>query len=282
MNIRIMLSTLALAICIAVNAQSPAAQIKEIQKDPATYINAESTDPSEDAAYGNAMRQIIDMARNFVNTNNNGANISDAAIKSAVKKIVIDRGGDFKRVFLYVKRDDLLGKSGIGQSEESHQTAEKQNTANTVPKVEEKKETSQPSANDGQSKSEQHQETSPALNESDESKEFEQSLPQEIVADVRTSANVSVATKELIGLLQGCKSLQDAATVLYKYQNRRIVSDYGAPKQSHNSKASYWVVEDNGHITVLGPEIKGHRNNFRTGKVDALHRYQKGIWFRKR
>ncbi len=281
MNIRIILSTLALVICIAVNAQSPAAQIKGIQKDPATYINAESTDPSEDAAYGNAMRQIIDMARNFVKTNNNGADISDEAIKSAVKKIVIPRG-EFKRVFLYVKRDDLLGKSGTAKLEESPKIEEKQKTENIVPKVEEKKETSQPTADEGLSKSEKHQEVSSDINESEESKELEQDLPQEIVADVRNSSNVSVATKELIGLLQGCKSLRETIPVLSKYKNRRIVSDYGVSKQAHNSMASYWVVEDNGSITVLGPEIKGHRNNFRTGKVDALHRYQKGIWFRKR
>lgn len=281
MNIRIFLSTLALAICIAVNAQSPAAQIKEIQKNSATYINAESTDPSEDAAYGNAMRQIIDMARNFVSTNNNGADISDDAIKSAVKKIVIPRG-EFKRVFLYVKRDDLLGKSGTAKLEESPKTEEKQKTENIVPKVEEKHVSSQQSANEGLSKSEQHQEASSDINEIEESKELEQNLPQEIVVDVKKSANVSVATKELIGLLQGCKSLRETIPVLTKYKNRRIVGDYGVSNQAHNSIASYWVVEDNGQITVLGPEIKGHRSNFRTGKVDALHRYQKGIWFRKR
>lgn len=281
MNLRIILSTFALAICIAVNAQGPAAQVKEIQKNTTTYINAESTDPSEDAAYGNAMRQMIDMARNFVNTNNKGADISDEAIKSVVKKIVIPRG-EFKRVFLYAKRDNLIGKSGNNNSNDSQPVAEVKKPENTVIKAEEKEETAQPTVNDGKSKSEQQQDTSSDLNEIKDTKEFEQSLPKEIVADVQESANVPSATKELIGLLQGCKSLHEAASILYKYKNRRIVSDYGVSKQSHNSMASYWVVEDSGNITVLGPEIKGHRTNFRTGKVDALHRYERGVWFRKR
>ena len=278
MKLRVfLLSIIALAVSTAIKAQSPSAQIKEIQKDPATYINAESTAPSEDEAQENAMRQMIDMARNFVDTNNDGADISDASIKTVVKRIVMERG-DFKRVFLYARRDDLLSKSGRSEQNGNDQIqTHKSSTETPDQKVDDKmlisesltdNELSQPDESD-----------SGTINSPEE---FEQSVSRDIVANVRKSSEISAAIMELIESLHNSKSLQEASNVLHRYKLRRTVSDYGVPKKTRNSSASYWVVEDNGQISVLGPEIRGHRNNFRTGKTDALHRYKKGIWFRKR
>ncbi len=276
MKIRIILSILLATVWLGLSAQSPAAQVKEIQKNPAEYISAESTDPNEDAALSNAMRQIIDMSRNFVATNANNASISDEAISAAVEKIVIPRG-EFKRVFVYVKRIDLLEKAGtaISSSEtegptviEPQESESQENKEDTILPVPE------PTLPDQEA--EVHSENSIANDNSLED------VPQDIVAEIEVSSNVPAATKELIELLQNSKSLKEASDVLRKYKDRRIVSDYGVARQTRNSAACYWVVEENGNISVLGPEIRGHRHNFRTGKADALYRYTKGLWFRKR
>lgn len=262
MNLRIILVSLALSIFVSAFAQSPAAQVKEIQKDHVNFINAESTDPDEEEAYNNALRQMIDMARNFVSTNNDGADISDAAIESAIQKIVIPRG-EFKRVFLYAKRSDLLNNSGTNESSVITSTVE-QSLFETIEET--------PS----------EQDSSDNFEGFVDSEEFEAGLSEEVVDDVKKSASIPAGVQELIDLLQNSRSLGEASRILEKYKNRGIVSDYGVAKQCRNSAVSYWVVENNGQITVLGPEIRGHRNNFRTGKTDALHRYRTGVWFRKR
>lgn len=285
MNIRILLTQLALLACIAVNAQSPAAQVKVIQKNTAAYINTESTDPNEEAAYSNALNQMIEMARNFVNTNKDGADISDASIEAVVKKIVIPRG-EFKRVFLYAKRDDLLANSGsnnlITASEQPEKRNESKLSENTGKDESIEISNSNLSSIEEEIQIESQTETSSDVNKIETPEEFENSVPEEIVVNVRKSSNVPVGIKELISQLQKCNSLIEATRILERYKSRRNVSAYGVSKEAHNSKASYWVVEDNGVISVLGPEIRGHRNNFRTGKTDALHRYKKGVWFRKR
>lgn len=282
LNFRTILAVLALAFSFCIHAQNPAAQIKEIQKDPATYINAESTDPNEDSAYGNALRQMVDMANNFVNTNNDGAEISEAAIVSVVNKIVIPRG-EFKRVFLYAKRDDLMGRSTAPASTEHF---------NIMPRIE------RPAAVAATEEEEDDSDVDPLTKkvqdliaeqtevdfeeEEDSPEEFEQSIPDDIVEDVRNTAPVAIGFQGLLDRIHNSSSLKEAAAILYEYMNRRTVSDYGVAKEAHNSAASFWAVEDNGKITVLGPEIRGHRKNYRSGKTDALHRYRRGVWFRKR
>jgi len=276
------LTALLVMTWMGMSAQSPAAQVKEIQKNPATYISAESTDPSEDEAYSNAMRQMIDMARNFVSTNNNGANISDKAIEAAVKKIVIPRG-DFKRVFVYAKRDDLLEKSGNDVAIPDEQPKPVIEDPAKQPEIEGAVETETQPAQPTKPVKEPETVGKPKGNEgTDSDEEFEEEVPKDIVEEVSRTANVSGATKEIIGRLQQAKSLNEATDILNRYMGRRMVSNFGVARQAHNSAACYWVVEDDGQITVLGPEVRGHRNNFRTGKTDALHRYTKGLWFRKR
>lgn len=305
MNIRIAFAIMFICLFQTVNAQSPAQQIRDIQKNTADYINVESTDPDEEAARSNAMRQMIDMARNFVDVNNNGAFISDAAIEKTVKSIVIPRG-DFKRVFLYASRAELLQASGdkkpiddkpITKNIESenpvniHKTPETK-TPETVateavePTKVEKRDTVVRKERPWKRPKLKHDKpvqtapSEPVRVESHE--EFEKNVPEDIKVEIGHTAKVSPAIKEMIGLIQNASGLEEAAKVLYKYEMRNIVSAYGKSRECRNSAVSYWVVEDNGVVTVLGPEIRGHRNNFRTGKPDALHRYERGIWFRKR
>lgn len=281
MNLRMIFTALLVMIWTGMSAQSPAAQVKEIQKNTAGYISAESTDPSEEAAYGNAMRQMIDMARNFVSTNNNGAGISDGAIEAVVKKIVIPRG-DFKRVFVYAKRDDLLEKSGENITADKQPEAVDEEPVRTEPAVQENNFEEVSREMIRKESNPQQPSTIEPAEEDEADEDIDEVIPQEIVAEVGRTAKVSAATKELIGILQQAKSLPETIEILERYKTRRTVSDYGVARQAHNSAACYWVVEDNGQITVLGPEVRGHRNNFRTGKTDALHRYTNGIWFRKR
>lgn len=277
MKLRSVFTVLLTAAWLGMFAQSPAAQVKNIQKNPAEYINAESTDPNEDEAYSNAMRQIIDMSRNFLAANADNATVSDDDISEATEKIVIPRG-EFKRVFVYVKRDALLAKvatqlptSSLDDRIASEAKVSESNNEQTEDAVNLTMET------------ETSYEIPEVDSESADHSDFSlEDVPEEIVSEVIVSADVPVATKELITLIQQTKSLKEAAAVLNKYKDRRVVSDFGVARQSRNAAACYWVVEENGGIYVLGPEIRGHRLNFQTGKTDALYQYTKGIWFRKR
>ncbi len=244
-------------------AQSPAAKIKEIQKDTKTYIFAESTSPSEDEAYANALRQLVDMSINFVNTNADGAKIDETSVESLVEKITIPRG-DFHRVFLYVSRDALLGKSSSSISPivepEPTQESDLANSQESTTIVEE----------------------FDALPDIQEEETVEVLVPVEIKNEIVSKNNVSGLAGEMIGKLLQARNLQEAVEILSEYKDKRVVVDFGVSRDARNSQASFWVVEDNGALTVLGPEIKGYRNNYKTGTADALYKYSKGMWFRKK
>lgn len=295
MKLKATLMVLFLCLLQSVRAQSPARQIKDIQKNTTEYINAESTDPDEAVARKNAMRQMIDMARNFVSTNNNGADISDLAIDESVKSIVIPRG-DFKRVFLYASRADLLQRSGGKVTAAVKKPAadivkdDTETDPSTLPGENMKRGRHFGDANTNRKDRTAESETEfvestdgvADLEDMESDEEFVANIPLDIKDEVISSVKISSGMKEMISLIQNSGDLKKAAEIIYRYKNRNMVSDYGSPRESHNSAASYWVVEDNGIVTVLGPEVRGHRNNFRTGQPDALHRYDKGIWFRKR
>lgn len=278
-----------------VGAQRPARQIEDIQRNTTNYIHAESTDPDEGVARRNAMRQMIDVARNYVNTNNNGVDISDSEIEGSVK-LIVKPHGDFKRVFLYTSISDLL--QGCGEKV----AAVAKEPAADIAKGDTDAETGRMSgvhvkrgnrfgASDKNGKDHngeaaiEYVESADGMIDTENLVSYEDflaNIPADIKDEVLGTSAVSSGMKELIGLIQDSGDLNKAADVIYRYKNRRMVSDYGSPKESHNSIASYWVVEDNGIVTVLGPEVRGHRYNFRTGQADALYRYYSGIWFRKR
>lgn len=266
-------------------AQSPALEVKKIQKNTTEYINAESTAPSEDEARSNAMRQLIDMAKNYVETNNHGAQISDNAIKITVKEIVIPRG-DFTRVFVYSSRKDLIGASK-GAKPSTTLTEKEDEPINST----NDENGSNESSSDNSQEVNQQRTTIDNTNnenmqfeesETDSSDGFVEEVPTEIAVEIDKASYIPAALQEVITALHNSNSLMETSKILYRYKNRNVISNYGSPRESHNSVASYWVVEDNDKITVLGPEIRGFRKNFRTGQPDALHNYTKGLWFRKR
>lgn len=299
MKLKYILIALAAIFAFEANAQSDAKRIKEIQKDTEHYINAESTDPNEDEAYRNALRQIVDMSRNFVETNSSGrTTISDAAIEKCVGKIVIPRG-DFKRVFLFAARTDLLSGGGAAAPAAAQQPsapaparedrAQEKPSTPAAPASEPEQQQAMPTVDDimtglfgEDDENESAPVTAPEPQNEESPEEFAAQVPQEIATEVAATNDVPAATRELIGLLQGATSLRQAVSILDKYKNRRVVANYGVARDARNSAQCYWVVEENGTLTVLGPEKRGHRNNFRTGKPDALHRYSRGMWFRKK
>lgn len=310
-------SVLLIAASITAAAQSPAKQVKDIQNNTAEYISAESTDPTEASARSNAMRQMIDMSRNFVQTNNNGAQISDKAIESAVKSIVITRG-EFKRVFLYASRADLLSLSNTSgaapaatakkaepeiataefdfddntltedtkNTKESENEIKKEESQKTVAKSSEDKKMPAWRARHSKKKDGNSQTTAKSSKTSegakDSNEDFARNVSPAITAEINSSSAVPPALQELIGLIHKSTSLNEAARHIDRFKNRGVIADYGAPRECRRSAACYWVVEDGGTISVLGPEIRGHRKNFRTDSPDALHRYENGLWFIKR
>lgn len=262
-------------------AQSPALEVKKIQKNTEKYINAESTAPSEDEARSNAMRQLIDMSKNYVETNNHGAKISDEAIKSTVKEIIIPRG-DFTRVFVYSSREDLISASN--GSAPSNVVPKEDNPRNDESVSGEITSENSPNrANDETVAYDTNTENIPfEETETVSGEDFAAQVPTEIASEISGISTIPAALQEVITSLHNSNSLMDATKILYRFKNKSFLSNYGSPRESHNSAASYWVVEDNGQITVLGPEIRGYRKNFRTGQPDALYNYSKGLWFRRR
>lgn len=262
-------------------AQSPALEVKKIQKNTEKYINAESTAPSEDEARSNAMRQLIDMSKNYVETNNHGAKISDEAIKSTVKEIIIPRG-DFTRVFVYSSREDLISASnGSAPSNVVPKEDNPRNVENVSGEI--TSENSPNRANDETVTYDTNTENIPfEETETVSGEDFAAQVPTEIASEISSISTIPAALQEVITSLHNSNSLMDATKILYRFKNKSFLSNYGSPRESHNSAASYWVVEDNGQITVLGPEIRGYRKNFRTGQPDALYNYSKGLWFRRR
>lgn len=275
-RIKLFFAAILMMFSMNVMAQSQAAKIKEIQKDRRTYISESSTDPNEDAAFENARKNLITVARNFVSTNKDGAFISDDDIMASSEKIVTKRGSDFVHVFLYAKRDDLLAKGSSAESvtpqpsevqevvvDEDDDEADDEEAVEALP--------IKPSA---------VEESAPKVHVP-----TDEELHEEVaVIDnaVNSTAEISVALGELIDKLHSCSDLMEATEILKRYKVRRVVVAYGSPRETKNALYSYWVVDDNGMVTVLGPEVRGYRHNFRTKGKDALHNYRSGVWFRNR
>lgn len=256
------------------SAQKPAAKIKEIQKDTENYINAESTSPDEGEAYDNAVNQLIEMAKNYVKINNDGADIDEGAIKSLSEKIVIPRG-DFKRVFVYVARQDLIGKSNSNVHSNNYEDSDNQT------------EQSNQDINDSYTSELKNSEKYPEISndsdyEDDNEEVFQESISHELATEVAGETKVTGLIKEMIGNLLDAENLHKATQILNEYKEMRVIVDFGSSQYTKNSSACFWVVEGQDGLTVLGPEIKGYRSNMLTGETDALYRYSKGLWFRKR
>lgn len=266
-------------------AAGNASEIKKIQKNRAEYIFAESTDVSEDQAYSNALRQMLDMCRNFVEANTPGKTITDGAIEAALSKYSIPRN-NFTRVFLYVRRDDLVGTAG-NNADSAKPVPKPEIIEPVTPQNQESVSEPTEAVNEPSVLVSQKEIESPvAESESDapeSDQEFAESVPQDTKFEIDRKSNLSGAMQRLMADLHNAKGLKEAAGILANYKDMRLgVASYGSPKEARNTAACYWVVEDNGVISVLGPEVRGYRKNYRTNHPDALYRYSRGLWFRKR
>lgn len=266
-------------------AAGNASEIKKIQKNRAEYIFAESTDVSEDQAYSNALRQMLDMCRNFVEANSPGMTITDGAIETALSKYSIPRN-DFTRVFLYVRRDDLVSASG-STADSANPEHKPEDIKPATPRNHESVTVQPVAVNEPVGSNPDKEigvptvETETVAPESDQ--EFAESVPEETAFEIDRKSNLTGAMQQLLAALHSAKSLKEAAGILADYKDRRLgVATYGSPKEARNTSACYWIVEDKGVISVLGPEVRGYRKNYRTNKPDALHRYSRGLWLRKR
>lgn len=277
-KLKFFIAAILTVLSLNVMAQNQAQNVKDIQKDRKTYISESSTDPSEEVAFENARRNMIEVARNFVSTNKDGAYISDDDIMSVTEKIVNTRGSEFVHVFLYAKRDDLLSKGG---------SADNVTPQPTSPEGQEAPEGQEPT--DGGDDEPGVDSVTPVS--SDDTVIGEPYVPTDdelieetkVIDDaVRVTSEIPEALQEMIDELHKCVDLLTAAEVLKRYKRRWTIADFGAPKDSKNAISYYWVVDDGDKVTVLGPEVRGYRHNFRTDSKDGLYNYTHGIWFRKK
>lgn len=262
MNLRTIYCLLALAAFLPVLADSPARQANAIKKNSEQYISAEATADNEDKAMEEAAGLFCEKAREFLNSTIPDASFSDADIQTVTKLLSVPRG-EFVRIFLYADRADLidLAKGGTGKAAPS---TEAEGSADAAP-------ITAPDAQAGQT-AENYAE------ENDGNTSIK--IPKEVEEALIKTAEVPAAITEMIFQLFKCPSLKEAVPILNKYKNRNAISKFGTSQDCKNPAACFWVVEDNGQLTVLGPERSGYRFNFRYGAIDFVESYHKGIWFR--
>lgn len=107
-------------------------------------------------------------------------------------------------------------------------------------------------------------------------------VPDDTMAELNSTIDIPPALIEMIETLFQCQSIKTTVPVLRKYKERRAISSFGASKDCSDPADCFWVVENNGGITVLGPEKGGLRANFLTGTLDIVELYDNGLWFKRK
>lgn len=245
---------------ICAQSESNSKQISRIQKDK-HYIWAEGIDTTEIQAYNIANKELQNRINDYIIESGMAEAAKEIIVKNINQfknEITMSRGG-MHRVFLYVKQKDIVESSSTVKVI----TIEKEDDPQPIE-----------SPVQAEAKKQDGVNTSPV-----------QSVPvtqkkMEVQNTTNIFSSMPPSKLEVVQQLATAKNLQDANTLLKKFNNNGSIKNYGVKKDCKDEMNSYWVVPTNDGVTVLSSQRNGQRWNYRTGKTDSMQNYNSGLWFR--
>lgn len=261
---------LLLFLCFGINAnaqtESNSKQISKIQKDK-HYIWAEGVDTIEANAYQMADEELESRIETYVLESGMAEAAKEIVVKNISQfknEIKMARGGLY-RVFLYVKQSDIVESSSpvkvIAIEEEDNEEVEQTKEVNNQTEVEQK-----PAA--------------PKIVETQIESSSEEQESKGVHNTAQIFSSLPNGKLEVVRKIASAKNLNEAYTLLNNYNNSNLVKNFGVKKDCKDEINSYWVVPNDGGVSVLSPQRNGNRWSYSTGNVDSLRNYKSGLWFR--
>lgn len=266
---RFLLFVISTIISLSALGQSISKQINDIKRS-SHYITAEATMETEAKAYELAQELLGKQIAEYASEQKSLKKAPNVIVKDVAgkaEKMQMNRGS-MVRVFLYVKKNDIIAadntrilvqnvqtesqKSGT----KSQQAPEEQNPQATTDFV--------------------------PFAEPIESEAVENASPlTEHNADIINDGQSEWKQNTINEILQ-CNSVGEAKSLMDRLRTEMKIKRYGAPNNCKNPEKCYWLIfdEQENIITVLGTG-SSERTNFRTKETDTLVNYSgKGaIWF---
>lgn len=232
-------------ISTLVMGQSDSKTINSIKRDNA-YLYEEVTAKNANDAYQSAYELLRKRVDEYVAEEKklrSAENIIIKDIKSCTQQIQMQRG-DMTRVFLYVKKKDILPAEGEV----------------TVIHNENKKEEN---------------------SQKEETVKVPEATIEVIPASCDESLKLQVAwQQEMIDSLLKCKTIREAKVQLSRQKAEYRVKRYGSFSTCSDRSACFWITSDNqGNVVSIWGPGKEERTNFRTLTKETAYIDNKAIWF---
>ena len=227
--------------------QSDSKTINSIKRDN-SYLYEEATAKDADEAYQSASELLKRRIEEYVAEEKKlrtAENIIIKDMKSCTEQIQMQRG-DMTRVFLYVKKKDIL------PAEANVSVMHNDN------KVEE-----------------------PKKKDKDKDKGSVPEAKIEEITDTDSSLKLPVAwQQEVIDDLLACKTVAEAKNLLSRQKAEFKVKRYGSYATCSDKTACFWITGDESGnlLTVLGPGAE-ERTNFRTLSKETVNINSNATWF---
>lgn len=255
---KLIVLTIALIMASTVMGQSVSKQINDIKRSK-QYISAEATMETEEQAYALAEELLAKSISEYVADKKDlkqAANVIVKDVAGKAEKLQMKRG-EMARVFLYVKKNDIIAADNTRVLVQPNNTAAKETEKK---KGEEKSKTARAS------------DSSPDL----------VSTVEDIKGDAPSDVAAGSWQVKAINELLACESLAEAQKKLEEMKTDMQVKRYGAPATCRNPEKCCWLIfdEQQNIVTVLG-EGSDSRINHKTQQADKLSNYKdhNAIWF---
>ena len=239
---RILLLMQICLVSILAMGQSDSKTINSIKRDNA-YLYEEVTAKDAKEAYDSAYELLERRVKAYAKEEKNLRSAENIIIKDITQQIQMQRG-DMTRVFLYVKKKDILPAEGevivIHNENKKDENSQKEETAK-VPEA----------------------------------------TIEGIPASGDESLKLQVAwQQEVIDSLLKCKTIREAKAQLSRQKVEYRVKRYGSFSTCSDSSACFWITIDNqGNVVSIWGPGKEERTNFRTLTKETAYIDNKAIWF---
>ena len=255
---KLIVLTISLIMVSTAMGQSVSKQINDIKRSK-QYITAEATMETEEQAYALAEELLAQSISEYVADKKSlkqAANVIVKDVAGKAEKLQMKRG-EMARVFLYVKKSDIIAADNTRVLVQPNNTAGK---------------------DAGKKKD---KEKSKAAKTSDSSLELASTV-EDIKGDAPSETAADSWQLNAINELLACESLAVAQKKLEDMKIDMQVKRYGVPATCRYPEKCCWLIfdEQQNIVTVLG-EGSDSRMNYKTQQADKLSNYKDhgAIWF---
>ena len=266
---RFLLFVISTIISLSALGQSISKQINDIKRS-SHYITAEATMETEAKAYELAQELLGKQIAEYASEQKSLKKAPNVIVKDVAgkaEKMQMNRGS-MVRVFLYVKKNDIIAADNTRILVQNVQTESQKSGINSQQAPEEQ----EPQATtDFVSLAE------PIKSEADENADSSTEHDADIINDGQSEWK-----QNTINEILRCNSVGEAKSLMDRLRTEMKIKRYGVPNNCKNPEKCYWLIfdEQENIITVLGTG-SSERTNFRTKEMDTLMNCSgKGaIWF---